>query len=131
MSTINLSACFHGYHSAQQSKTQGQLFELDTLKQCHRESLAEVRAFRAYYYGEVQTDVAQVSNSYDIEIVTNTLALCQGFQSRNVGTVGIMDDGVYGVSEDSGGIKMANVFNNTAERSDANQTRLFGLRIAP
>lgn len=131
MSTINLSACFHGYHSAQQTIAVGDLFELDTLKQCHRKSAAEVRAFRAYYYGEVQTDVPVTNNNYEIEIQTNTLSLCQGFQCPNLGDTGRQDDGVYGVSDSSGGIKFATRYATGAERSDANQTRLFGIRVTP
>lgn len=130
MSTINLSACFHGYHSTQQTISVGQLFALDTLKQCHRESTTEVMASRAFYYGEVQADVPATSNQYEIEIATNTLSLCQGFQTHNLGEIGLMDDGVYGVSDDSGGIKFATRYQTGAESSDANQTRLFGLRIA-
>ena len=132
MSNINKSPFFHAYHSVTQDVRRGNLFEIDTIVNCGRHSAGEVSAKKAFYYGEIQTNNRKTNNNYEIEIQTNTLSLCQGFQCSNLNTVGVVDDGVYGVSLNSAGILYHERYPAGAideERSDIDQTRLYGMRI--
>ena len=132
MSNINKSPFFHAYHSATQDVASDLLFEIDTIVNCDRADAYQVSVNKAYYYGEIQTDVAAANNNYEIELATNVLSQCQGFQCKNINTVGAMDDGVYGVSLGSAGILYHERYPATytnPERSDAQQTRLYGIRI--
>lgn len=132
MSNINKSPFFHAYHSATQDVARGYLFAIDTIVNCDRHSPGEVSTKKAFYYGEIQTSNQAVNNNYEIELQTNTLSLCQGFQCSNLNTVGAMDDGVYGVSLNSAGILYHLRYpasSTSAERSDIDQTRLYGMRI--
>ena len=132
MSNINKSPFFHAYHTATQDVTRGNVFEIDTVVNCDRSDAYRVSVKKAFYYGEIQTDVAAANNNYEIELDANVLSLCQGFQCSNLNTVGTMDDGVYGVSLSTAGILYHlryTVIQTNPERSDAHQTRLYGIRI--
>ena len=132
MSNINKSPFFHAYHSVTQDVASDLLFEIDTIVNCDRSDAYRVSVDKAYYYGEVQTSNQAVNNNYEIELATNILSQCQGFQCSNLNTVGAMDDGVYGVSLGSAGILYHERYQShqtDPERSDAQQTRLYGIRI--
>ena len=132
MSNINKSPFFHAYHSVTQDVASDLLFEIDTIVNCDRSDAYRVSADKAFYYGEIQTSNQAANNNYEIELATNILSQCQGFQCSNLNTVGVMDDGVYGVSLGNAGILYHERYPMTAtnpERSDVDQTRLYGVRI--
>lgn len=135
MSFYSKPVFFYAYNNTAQTLTKGDYFALSNYENVHptgstgRVALetALTSGQKAYVYGEIQTNVTTGNNNYDVRIPTNTLLLSEGFQCRNNNTVGGMDDGVYALASGEAGIIYQNNYNPYTEKSDADQTRLYGV----
>lgn len=132
MSYYSKPVFFYAYNSTAQTVGVGSLFGLDTFESCAAgPSTGEVDiSHKAYLYGEIQTDVGINTNNYDTAITNNELLTHQGYQIRNNGQTGAMDDGVYAQVSSPSGIELVEYRVYTSDKSDAYQTRLYGVHLS-
>jgi hypothetical protein len=138
MSFYNKPVFFYAFNNTAQTLLQGNYFALSNYENVQPTGLTGRVALetpsgatlKAYVYGEIQTNITTGSNNYDVRIPANTLLLSEGFQCRNNNTVGGMDDGVYALASGEAGILLQDTYTPTTEKTDANQTRLYGVYSA-
>lgn len=132
MSYYSKPVFFYGFNSTAQTVSKGNSFALDSYKHCSAgANTGEINVqHKAYLYGELQTDISVNNNNYDIVITNNDLLLCEGFQTRNNGTIGGMDDAVYAQVSTAASIRLADYRIYTSDKSDADQTRLYGVNLS-
>lgn len=133
MSFYNKPVFFYAYSNVLQTASVGQYFGLTHYSNVGAGTTAGTIdiPIKGYVYGELQTNVASSNNNYDVKMPNNTLSLCEGFQCRNNNTVGGMDDGAYGQIESAEtGVYFQQRFSTGSERSDADQTRIYGVYLS-
>lgn len=89
----------------------------------------EVLCDVSYVYGETKSYVYD-TNLYDLDFSARTTRQAQGWQASLAGGTGLtQDDGTYAVVSGTCGLFVENMI--TAGASEANQCRIYGVRLEP
>lgn len=130
MSYRSLSPFFHVYNTAQQTVGLNVYYAYDQTSHVRKNPILSTTKFNsinAFTYGEIQAILTQ-DGRYTIQLDSQLSLNHEGYQVKNVGNVGAMDDGAYGWGTGTQGLKLSARFSGSAQTSDANQTRIWGVR---
>lgn len=128
MSHFNLSPFFHAYSTTQQNIGLNAYYTFDTTSQVAMNSSTKWFSRNAFTYGEIQANLSN-DTRYAIQLDSQLSLNHEGYQVKNVSTVGAMDDGAYGWGTGEQGMFFSDRNSaSTTSTSDANQTRVWGVR---
>lgn len=130
MSYRSLSPFFHVYNTTQQSVNVNQYYAYDRASHVRKApslSTTKFLSVNAFTYGEIQANTT-TDTRYTIQLDSQLSLNHEGYQVANTSNVGAMDDGAYGWGENTQGMKLSDGFSGSAQLSDANQTRIWGVR---
>lgn len=130
MSYRSLSPFFHVYNTTQQSIALNQYYAYDRASHVRKNPILNTTKFNsvnAFTYGEIQANTTQ-DTRYTIQLDSQLSLNHEGYQVSNVGNVGAMDDGAYGWGVGTQGMKLSDRLSGSTQTSDANQTRIWGVR---
>lgn len=129
-----IPALFRAHNQVEQNNVGvGVEFLVSALYNCSPHPSGGVRTLKAYVYGDVRTsgiftDSRQILN---VAFKDSVVMPSEGWQTANntKGVVGA-DDGIFGVIDGRASLYVT-AAETTAADSDAEETRIFGLRLAP
>lgn len=130
MSYRSLSPFFHVYNTTQQSRFKNEYYLYDRTSHVRKNPILNTTKFNsvnAFTYGEIQANTTQ-DTRYTIELDSQLSLNHEGYQVSNVSNVGAMDDAAYGWGVGAQGMKLSDASSGSAQTSDANQTRIWGVR---
>lgn len=93
-----------------------------------------VDAGRSFVYGDIRTGQSTAKQNYDIGFTNTTTLLSEGWQiwNNSISTYGAGDDAVYGVvAAGATSLVLKAKFSDASGTSDIEETRVFGVRLAP
>lgn len=129
MSHKNLSTFFHVYNTTQQTINILDYYAFNQSLEV-RKSPTVTNKFlsrNAYTYAEIQANTT-AETRYSIQLDSQLSLNHEGYQIKNVGDTGAMDDGAYGWGTGSQGLQYFDRAVASPSTSDANQTRIWGVR---
>lgn len=128
----NLSALFRAHSTSNQAgMNAGTMFQIHFSSQCGIDGSYQVTLnHRAFLYGEVQASPTTRNGSFDASFSQFESLESQGWQVSPALNLWQMpgDDGMYAVSNQNTGLIVRQAYQNGS--SDAEQTRIFGVRTA-
>ena len=131
MSYRSLSPFFTVYDSVQQSINLGDYYAYDNATHVRKSPTSSTTKFtsvNAFTYGEIQA-VTTSDPRYTIELDSQLSLNHEGYQHKNLGNTGVMDDGAYGWGTGDQGMFFSDRNSAvTTSTSDADQTRIWGVR---
>lgn len=129
----NPSMFFRAHNTALQTGVTG-VFELSQYYNCVQGAAAHtISTDRAYVYGDIRSSGYSSIPNYDAAFTGTTTMKQEGVQYWNNSTSPYcpMDDGCYGVTSGDTSLSIASRYSFNTGESDAEETRIFGIKVKP
>lgn len=129
-----IPALFRAHNQVEQNNVgAGAEFLVSALYNCSPHPSGGVKTSKAYVYGDVRTSGISTASEQILNVAfKNSIKMpSEGWQTANNtrGVVGA-DDGIFGVVDGRASLYVT-AAETTAADSDAEETRIFGLRLVP
>ena len=129
----NPSMFFRAHNTALQTGVTG-VFELSQYYNCVQGATAHtISTDQAYVYAETRTSGYTKIPNFDTILIGTTTMQQEGSQwwNNSTSTYCPIDDGCYGIVSGDTSLQVGNYYSGNTGESDAEETRIFGIKVKP